>query len=69
MAQQQHFVTAATQEKHPAVRRVLGLNAWKIGSWQEYAKWKKHATRWVTIEWKEKTARLAVSRGFAEVVE
>ena len=66
---QSAFALAARQETHPAVRRVLDLNAWKINSWQEYASWKRHAAQWVAVSWREKTAKRAVSRGFAEVEE
>lgn len=62
------FALAAEQEKHPAVRRILDLNAWKINSWKEYASWKRHARLWVAIEWREETNKRA-ARKFAEVVE
>ena len=60
------FATAAAQEKHPAVRRVLGLNAWKIRTWREYASWKKHAQQWVAIAWQEELGRIAALNGFVE---
>lgn len=46
------FETAIANERHPSVRRVMGLNAWKITSWREYASWKKFARRWVAIDWR-----------------
>lgn len=45
---------AVEQIAHPAVRRVMRLNVWKIRSWQEYALWKRRARKWVAIEWREK---------------
>jgi len=60
------FALAAGQEKHPAVRRVLSGNAWKIKTWREYASWKKHATRWVAIAWQEELGRIAALKGFEE---
>ena len=62
------FAIAARQEKHPAVRRILDNNAWKIDSWREYASWKKHAQQWVAIEWKRELGRIAAMNGF-EIVE
>ena len=60
------FALAVEQEKHPAVRHVLGLNAWKIKTWREYASWKKHATRWVAIAWQGELGRIAAMKGFEE---
>jgi hypothetical protein len=60
------FALAVEQEKHPAVRHVLGLNAWKSKTWREYASWKKHATRWVAIAWQGELGRIAAMKGFEE---
>ncbi len=60
------FALAVEQEKHPAVRRVMELNAWKIKTWREYASWKKHATQWVAIAWGEELGRMAALKGFVE---
>jgi hypothetical protein len=60
------FALAAEQEKHPAVRHILGLNAWKIKTWREYASWKKQATRWVAIAWQGELRRYAALNGFVE---
>jgi len=61
-----NFEDAARQETHPAVRRVMELNAWKIKTWREYAQWKKHATKWVAIDWRHSCRREAVMTGFVE---
>ena len=37
------LAAAIHSERHPGVRRILALNAWKMHSWKEYASWKKHA--------------------------
>ena len=60
------FAIAATQEAHPAVRRVMEMNAWKIKTWREYAGWKKHATRWVALDWRQECRREAALAGFEE---
>ena len=60
------FALAVEQEKHPAVRHILGLNAWKIKTWREYASWKKHAQRWVAIAWQGELRRIAAMKGFVE---
>jgi hypothetical protein len=39
------LAAAIHAERHPGVRRILALNAWKMHSWVEYACWKKHARR------------------------
>lgn len=44
------FTVALAHESHPAVRRVLAMNAWKIETWGEYAAWKRHARMWVALE-------------------
>jgi hypothetical protein len=62
------FAVAATQEAHPAVRRVMEMNAWKIDNWREYASWKKHAKQWVAMDWRQECHRMAALAGF-EVVE
>jgi hypothetical protein len=62
------FAVAAAQETHPAVRRVMEGNAWKIDSWSEYASWKKHAKQWVSIDWHQHCGRMAAIAGF-EIVE
>jgi hypothetical protein len=60
------FQVAASNETHPAVRRVMELNAWKIKTWREYAEWKKHAAHWVAIDWRHECRREAVMAGFHE---
>jgi hypothetical protein len=49
--QMNKFQIAINQESNPAVRRVLQLNCRKIKSWDDYAGWKKHARKWVSIDW------------------
>jgi hypothetical protein len=63
------FEIAINQIHHPAVRRVMELNAWKIQNWREYASWKKHANRWVAIEWRQECRRKAAWAGFEIVGE
>lgn len=60
------FATAIAQEKHPAVRRVMGLNAWKIKTWREYASWKRHARNWVAIDWRQRQYEIEAQAGFVE---
>lgn len=60
------FAVAARQEAHPAVRRVMDGNAWKIKTWREYAEWKKHATQWVAVDWRQECRREAALAGFEE---
>ena len=45
------LASAIHSERHPAVRRVLDLNAWKIKTWADYASWKRHARRFVRLGW------------------
>lgn len=61
------FETAIAQERHPSVRRVMGMNAWKIKSWREYASWKRHARRWVAIDWRQKSYDAVVHIDFVEI--
>lgn len=62
------FAVAAAQEAHPAVRRVMEMNAWKIDSWREYASWKKHAQQWVAVDWRQECLLRRSLAGF-EIVE
>lgn len=57
------FKIAANVESHPAVREVLLLNMWKIKTWADYAGWKKHGRKWVSLDtqWKKRGWK---SRGY-----
>jgi hypothetical protein len=63
------LASAIHAEPHEQVRRVLDLNAWKIKNWSDYASWKKHGQRWVSIAWRNKCRLAVADAGFVEIQE